>query len=203
LQRLNTSRHANHFTQREGLPDVAGLKTPPGQRELIGDIIAQFRVAFRELRCMGSQRSLQSGVSPAHLHLVSMLERHGGMPMSRIADVLDVSLSAATGLIDRMEERGLVERARVADDRRVVLVKLTSGGRRMLADVEVLRGEMLRSILERLDPDRLQALSETLEDLRRAVDDAAAAKPGLFAHHHPGHREPMARAGHHSTEGTA
>jgi DNA-binding MarR family transcriptional regulator len=182
---------------------VATLKTPPGQRELIGDIIAQFRSAFGELRCMGSQRILQRGVSAAHLHLVSMIERHGGMPMSRIADVLDVSLSAATGLVDRMEERGLVERARVADDRRVVFVKLTDEGRQVLEDVEILRSEMLRSILGRLDPDRLRALSETLGDLRRAAAEAADAQPGLFAHHHPGDREPVARAGLHGTEGTA
>lgn len=182
---------------------MARLETPPGQRELIGDIIAQFRSAFGELRCMGSQRLLQRGVSPGHLHLVSMLERHGGMAMSRIAEVLDVSLSAATGLIDRMEERGLIERARVAEDRRVVFVKVTDQGRRLLDDVEIVRSEMLRSVLSRLEPARLQALAVSLQDVRRAVENAMEESPELFDHHHPGDREPVARAGHHSTEGTA
>lgn len=177
--------------------------TAPAQRELIGDIIAQFRTAFGELRCIGSQRLLQRGVSPGHLHLVSMLQRHGGMPMSRIADVLDISLSAATGIVDRIEERGLVERARLADDRRVVFVQVTDQGRRLLDDVEVVRSEMLRSVLDRLDPDRLQALAETLEDVRRAVEHTMEDSPGLFEHHHPGDREPNARAGNHSIEGIA
>ena len=44
--------------------------------------------------------------------------------MSRLAELLDVSLSNATGIVDRMEERGLVERVRVPDDRRVVLVRI-------------------------------------------------------------------------------
>lgn len=180
---------------------MAELKSLP-QPALVDDIIAQLRAAFGELRCIGSQRMLQRGVSPGHLHLVSMLERHGGMPMSRIADVLDVSLSATTGIVDRMEERGLVERARLADDRRVVFVQVTDQGRRLLEDVEVVRGEMLRSVLAYLDPARLEALSETLVDLRRAADAAAEAEPGLFAHHHPGDRE-VARPDHHSTEGTA
>jgi DNA-binding MarR family transcriptional regulator len=182
---------------------MARLETPPEQRELVGDIIAQIRSAFGELRCMGSQRLLQRGVSAGHLHIVSMLDRHGGMAMSRIADVLDVSLSAATGLIDRMEERGLVERARVADDRRVVFVKVTESGRQLLQDVEILQSEMLRSILGHLNPDRLRAVSRTLDDLRKAVDEAMTAEPDLFDHHHPGDREPAGRAGHHSTEGTA
>ena len=48
------------------------------------------------------------------LHILYMLDRHGEMPMSRLAEVLDVSLSNATGLIDRIEERGFIERIRVA-----------------------------------------------------------------------------------------
>jgi DNA-binding MarR family transcriptional regulator len=182
---------------------MASPAAGPAQRELIGDIIAQFRSAFGELRCIGSQRLLQRSVSPAHLHLVSMLERHGGMPMSRIAELLDVSLSATTGIVDRLEERGLVDRARLADDRRVVLVQVTDQGRQMLEDVEVLRGEMIGSILGRLSPGQLEALSTTLGDLRAAVDQALVEEPALFAHHHPGDRAAEARAAHHSTEGTA
>jgi DNA-binding MarR family transcriptional regulator len=182
---------------------MAGLATPPGQRELVGDIIAQIRSAFGELRCIGSQRLVQRGVSQGHLHIVSMLERHGGMPMSRIADVLDVSLSAATGIVDRMEERGLVERARVADDRRVVFVKVTAHGRKMLDDVEVLRTEVLRSILGRLSPERLRALSATVDDLRGAVERAMEEEPGLFDHRHPSDRDQGNRANQPRTEGTA
>jgi DNA-binding MarR family transcriptional regulator len=179
---------------------MAGPATRPDQRELIGDIIAQFRSAFGELRCIGSQRLRQQGVSAGHLHIVSMLERHGGMPMSRVADVLDVSLSAATGIVDRMEERGLVERTRPAEDRRVVFVQLTDSGRRMLEDVEVLQTEMLQSVLGRLSPDRLEALAATLGDVRRAFDEAIQAEPDLFDHHHATDREPGSRAHHPPTE---
>jgi DNA-binding MarR family transcriptional regulator len=203
LLSVNTSRPAYHLPEAKDFLKMASPATPPAQRELIRDIIAQFRSAFGELRCLGSQRLLERSVSPGHLHLLSMLERHGGMPMSRIAELLDVSLSATTGIVDRLEERGLVERARLVDDRRVVFVQVTSQGRQMLEDVEVLRSEMIGSILARLAPERLRALAETLEELRRAVDDARKAEPGLFAHHHPGDRAQGARAATHSIEGTA
>ena len=62
-----------------------------------------------------------------HLHVMWRLEEPGELTMSRLAEFLDVSLSNATGLVDRIEERGLVERSRVPDDRRVVLVRLTGG----------------------------------------------------------------------------
>ena len=48
--------------------------------------------------------------------------------MSRLAELLDVSFSNATGIVDRMAERGLVERVRVPDDRRVVLVRIGRQG---------------------------------------------------------------------------
>ena len=63
-----------------------------------------------ELKCMGSERLVRLGISMSQLHVMHLLDRHGEIAMSRLADMLDVSLSAATGLVDRIEERGFVER---------------------------------------------------------------------------------------------
>lgn len=146
-------------------------------------IIADFRSAMAELRCMGSERLLRLGVSMSQLHVMSMLDRHGDMPMSRLAEMVDVSLSNATGLIDRMEERGFVERVRVPDDRRVVLVRITETGRRLLDDIEVLRAETLRTVLDRLDPGQLDGIARATADLRDALA-AVAAAPGATDHDH-------------------
>lgn len=146
-------------------------------------IIADFRSAMAELRCMGSERLLRLGVSMSQLHVMSMLDRHGDMPMSRLAEMVDVSLSNATGLVDRMEERGFVERVRVPDDRRVVLVRITETGRRMVDDIEVLRAETLRTVLDRLDPGQLDGIARATADLRDALA-AVAAAPGATDHDH-------------------
>ena len=60
-----------------------------------------------------SQDACAVGISMTQIHVLTLLEHHGEMPMSRLADMLDVSFSNATGLIDRMEENGFVERVRV------------------------------------------------------------------------------------------
>lgn len=146
-------------------------------------IIADFRSAMAELRCIGSERLLRLGVSMSQLHVMSMLDRHGDMPMSRLAEMVDVSLSNATGLVDRMEERGFVERVRVPDDRRVVLVRITETGRRMVDDIEVLRAETLRTVLDRLDPGQLDGIARATADLRDALA-AVAAAPGATDHDH-------------------
>jgi DNA-binding MarR family transcriptional regulator len=173
----------------------------PADREVIEHIITGFRAALLELRCIGSQRMLHRGVSMTHFHVMSMLERHGEMTMSRLAEMLDVSLSNATGLMDRMEERGFVERVRVADDRRVVLVRITERGRELLAEVEVIRSDILNRVLGRLDGARLERVARAMEDLRTAVTAVLAEDPAIVAHDHqhtPDQRIHPASHGEHS-----
>ncbi|HEY0443167.1 MAG TPA: MarR family transcriptional regulator [Candidatus Limnocylindrales bacterium] len=176
---------------------AAGINAAGGGAErspAVARIIAQFRASLGELRCVGSERLVRHGVSMSHLHLMSMLDRHGELPMSRVAELLGVSDSNATGLIDRMEERGFVERVRHPDDRRVVLVRVTQAGSQILADVEVLKDDLIVMILSRLEPDRLTRVAEALEDVRGAIESIAAEQPDLFGHTHPHPHEPRPAA---------
>jgi DNA-binding MarR family transcriptional regulator len=132
-------------------------------------IIADVRSFLGELKCVGSERLLRMGISMAQLHVLHLLERHGELAMSRLAETLDVSLSAATGLVDRIEERGFVERIRVPNDRRIVLVRITAAGRQLLEDVEVLQTEFLCGVLEQLDGSQLKGVARAMADLRAAL----------------------------------
>ena len=123
------------------------------------------------LRCAGTGRMVKAGISMTHLHILWVLEHHGDLPMGRLADLLDVSLSNASGLIDRMEERGLIERIRVPDDRRIVLVRASSEGARIRDEIEALKQDRMRSILARLTPTQLTRLRGAIGDLRAAVVD--------------------------------
>ena len=145
-------------------------------------IVADFRASIGELKCLGSERLVRLGVSMAQLHVMHLLERHGELAMSRLAETLDVSLSAATGLVDRVEERGFVERIRVPSDRRIVLVRITAAGRQMLEDVEVLRVGIIQQVLDELDETQLAGVASAMADLRIAVA-SALTDPGSGAHH--------------------
>ncbi len=128
----------------------------------IHDMIAGFR-------CAGTGRLVKSGVSMTHMHVLWLLEHHGDMPMSRMAEFLDVSDSNATGIIDRMEERGLVERVRVPDDRRVVLLRVADGGSRALDETEAVKQDRLQAILAHLDASQLARVALAFDDIRTAV----------------------------------
>jgi DNA-binding MarR family transcriptional regulator len=146
-------------------------------------IIADFRASMGEVNCLGSERLLRQGISMAQLHVLHLVESHGEMAMSRLADMLDVSLSNATGLIDRVEERGFVERIRVPADRRIVMVRLTPAGVRMLDEIETVREQILRRVLDQLDPTQLAGVASAMVDLRNAVT-ATLTGPGSEGHHH-------------------
>jgi len=146
-------------------------------------IIADFRASMGELKCMGSERLVRQGISMTQLHVMHLLDHHGEMPMSRLAEMIDVSDSNATGLIDRVEERGFVERNRVATDRRMVMVRLTPAGMQMLDQLEAVREEILRRVLDQLDPVQLAGVATAMADLREAVA-ATQADPGSEAHYH-------------------
>jgi len=159
------------------------IQAEPVTQERIDAIVADLRVALGELRCVGSERMVKQGVSMTHLHILSMLDHHGELTMSRLAELLDVSLSNATGLVDRAEERGSVERLRDHADRRVVTVRLTEVGRSQLRELQVLKEELLQKILGRMSDVELQTVSEALQCLRKAAL-GAAGDPDVAAYWH-------------------
>ena len=135
----------------------------------------QLAEAVGEWRCGGSERLVRAGVSMSHLHVMWILQSHGDLSMTHLAEMLDISLSNATGLVDRMEERGIVERIRVPDDRRIVLVSLSDHGRELLAQVDLIKSDLVAAILRHLDARQIQGLLSTLADLRQAMQAARAA----------------------------
>ena len=158
----------------------AASEEPTAARIAAGvhDMIAGFR-------CAGTGRLVKAGVSMTHMHVMWLLQHHGDLPMSRVAELLDVSLSNATGIVDRMEERGLVERVRVADDRRVVLVRIADGGNRALEEIEAIKQDRLHSILAHLDGVQLERVATALDDIRSAV--VAEFGPEILAGHDHSH----------------
>lgn len=133
--------------------------------------------AVGSLRCAGSQRLVRLGISMTHFHVLTLLRHHDAMPMGRLAEILDASMSSATGIIDRMEERGLVTRERVASDRRVVLVRPTQTGLDLVDEAELVKSDTIRLALERMSLEQLERLGAAVGDLRAALDEVSAANP--------------------------
>jgi DNA-binding MarR family transcriptional regulator len=88
------------------------------------------------------------------LRLLFLL-RSGPQPMGAIAEVFDLSSTAATGFVDRVERHGLLERRHRQDDRRIVECVLTPDGQHLLEEVLGVRIESVRTALGVLSPRQL------------------------------------------------
>ena len=71
------------------------------------------------------------GLAPMQLHALRLIEPGAELPMSSLAGLLFCDASNVTGIVDRLEARGLIERRPAAQDRRVKLLALTDEGVRV------------------------------------------------------------------------
>src|SRR4029079_15303923 len=72
-------------------------------------------------------------LSPAQCHLLNLIEPDRPMPMGELAGAMSCDASNVTGLVDRLESRGLLRRSPSAEDRRVKVLSLTPRGAQMRA----------------------------------------------------------------------
>src|SRR5688500_13311535 len=107
-------------------------------------------------RRSGYRHLLRQSISLTHLHILSVVQMDGPLPVSELARVLGISVASATGILSRMEERGLVARTRSAADRRVVRVELAPVGDAALDDIEGQSRDGFRRLLGTLTVDELE-----------------------------------------------
>jgi MarR family transcriptional regulator, organic hydroperoxide resistance regulator len=109
------------------------------------------------------------GISPQQSMAIGSLKPGEPMPMSALAEALHCDNSNITGIVDRLEERGLVRRDAAPGDRRVKMLVVTSNGL-----------EVRRRIVRRLSeaPEPIARLSATDQRALREILNRAF-EPGL------------------------
>jgi DNA-binding MarR family transcriptional regulator len=140
----------------------------PDRSVLIAQLLDEFasggaKDALRHMRHWpGGKLSL------VHLNVMMTLDADGPLPMGALAEAMDVSQASVTGIVDRMEQRELVERQRDDEDRRVVRVALTDEGRQLIGTLAAQRREHMAQLLEDLTDDELQGFLLGVRGMRRA-----------------------------------
>jgi DNA-binding MarR family transcriptional regulator len=153
------------ISKDSGYDCPVGADQPRGKRALAADVwrlmaecsMAQFGRATEMLQPLG--------LTPGHVKLMMKLEEGVGRAMGSLAQSFHCDASTMTWLVDRLEERGLVERRSLPSDRRVKAVALTQRGVAM-------KGQLMERVFEppdeflTLDLDALMLLEETLTKVR-------------------------------------
>jgi DNA-binding MarR family transcriptional regulator len=109
----------------------------------------------------------ESGLSPYHHAVLALLEEDPRETQAMIADALGYDRSHLVGMLDELEERGLIARRRDPADRRRHLVSLTPEGKRV--------STRLRAIVKRVDDDFFAPLdAEQRETLKSLLQELAS-----------------------------
>jgi DNA-binding MarR family transcriptional regulator len=117
-----------------------------------------------------AHRCHERSISMTHLHLMTLLETHGPLPMSRVAELLGCGLPTATGIVSRMEERGLVERQHEAEDRRVVTLRLADEGAAEIRQLQLGRRQRMATAVAHLSDEEREQLLASVRALRAAFN---------------------------------
>jgi DNA-binding MarR family transcriptional regulator len=111
------------------MTDNNGLNTTDYQA------LAEFRYQIRRFLRFSEETARQAGLEPQHHQLmlaVKGAEDDAGPRIAYLAERLQLQHHSAVELVDRLEQRGLVQKTRGDEDRREVHVKLTPRGERIL-----------------------------------------------------------------------
>jgi MarR family transcriptional regulator, lower aerobic nicotinate degradation pathway regulator len=134
------------------------VETPalPSTPQLPEELVASTTFLLKRLGYAAKERGMKAyepaGLHPYHYAVLLVLGEGSRDTQGAIADALGYDRGQLVGLLDELEERGLVERRRDPDDRRRHLVRLTGDGKRTL--------QKLRGLAQKIEDEFLAPLDE-------------------------------------------
>jgi DNA-binding MarR family transcriptional regulator len=166
----NVERSAEPSAERGAHPSAERSATPNAC--LIGPLEEGLTRTFRVFRRILKEEADARELSQAQYNALRQLAQEGEQRMSELAGFLELSNGATTGLVERLEARGLVARAAAPGDGRGVVVRLTPAGQGVVDAMHQAIQRAIAGSLERLSlPERhmavggLHALAVALEEV--------------------------------------
>lgn len=122
---------------------------------------------FRAERGFFSSLAAEFDMSSVQLHILASLEPGVAVPMNALASILACDNSNVTGLVDRLEAKGWIERRNAENDRRIKMLLMTEAGTQV-------RGQLLARIAQ--PPQSMTSLSEADQQMLASILRRALAR---------------------------
>lgn len=150
------------------------------REKAIGELIRLQDELIHHRATWDAEPWLDLNMSTPQLKALLLISKEDRMRMRELARRLGGSFSNATVLVDRLVDRGLVERMAEPEDRRVVLVRASEKGRDVLEGLVTSWRTLSPELLQELSSEDLAALSQGLTallDASRRLEEQAVDSP--------------------------
>jgi len=149
----------------------------PGDEE---QILVSIRRIIRAIDLHSRHLLERCGLTGPQLAALQTLARKGAMSGVELARDLRVGAATVTGILDRLEKKGLLTRSKRGDDRRSISISLTDEGRKLLESAPPLLQERFRQRLAGLQDWERTLLLASLQRIAAMMDaEEVGASPHL------------------------
>jgi DNA-binding MarR family transcriptional regulator len=146
----------------------------PNNEVVIKDIVESIRRLVRAEYLDSQKMSKQYGLTGPQSLVLRMLIKKGSLSSADLSRQMYVTPSNITGIIDRLEKKGLVERIRKPGDRRVALITLTQSGQELGKTIPDPIEKKFVNQLADLETDHLQILAMAMNQILNLIDTKEA-----------------------------
>ncbi len=154
-------------TEERPLPGIGGKKTQMLYSQSRQDlrVLQSLRRIIRAVDLHSRKLAADFDVTAPQLVCLIEIGQAGPIASKDLAEQVFLSPSTLVGILDRLEEKKLVERKRNGDDRRVVEVEVTERGRKLVEKAPSPLQDRLAEALKKLPSHKLTALVDSLEKI--------------------------------------
>lgn len=135
------------------------------------DIFMDLRRIMRAMDVYSRQLSDSHGLTGPQMLCLREIATQGSLTTGTLALAVALSPATLTGILDRLEMRGLVSRERRPEDKRRVLVSLTAHGRQMSQELPSPIQERFSSKLQNLPAEEQAAIRRSLATVARLMEE--------------------------------
>jgi DNA-binding MarR family transcriptional regulator len=135
-------------------------------REIFLRAVRSLAECYQAFEQYSSEHVRTTRLTPAQFDIIATLGKTPGMNFKELGAHTLITKGTLTGVVDRLQRRGLVERKKCDKDARVTYVRLTAAGEKTFARVFPAQMEHLKCVFSRIPPRELDTLCASLDRLR-------------------------------------
>jgi DNA-binding MarR family transcriptional regulator len=132
---------------------------------MINELLVQLFNDVLQIEELSLRSGILSDLSITEIHTIESIGMYSERTMSEVAQKLKITVSTLTTAINKLIKKEYVERKRIEEDRRVVLVKLTKKGKLAFRIHQRFHGEMIANAIEELSLEEEDILISSLNKI--------------------------------------